>query len=54
MENVYTCSCGNETWVILDNAVRCTACKMVFAVPLTPVKDFNHLVSEEVQELEEA
>ena len=54
MDNVYTCSCGNQTWVISDNAVRCTACNAQFVTPLTPVAEFNHKVTEELMELEEA
>jgi hypothetical protein len=53
MDNVYTCSCGNQTWIILDNAVRCTACNEQFAVHLTSVRDFNHMVTEDVFETEE-
>jgi hypothetical protein len=54
MEPLYTCSCGNQTWVILDNAVRCTACNERYEVVLTPVQEFNRMVAEEIQELEEA
>lgn len=54
MENVYTCTCGNQTFIVLDNAVRCTACNTVFATKNTPVAEFNHQVTEELEELEEA
>ncbi len=54
MENAYTCSCGNRTWVISDNGVQCTACNREFVVQMMPVAEFNHLVSEELEELEEA
>ncbi len=53
MENVYTCICGNQTWVIFDTGVRCKACEKEFAARLTPVKEFNHKVAEEIEELEE-
>jgi hypothetical protein len=53
MDNVYTCSCGNQTWVILDNAVRCAVCNEQFAVQLTPVRDFNRTVTTGVMETEE-
>lgn len=52
-EEVYTCSCGNETWVVLNNLVRCTACKLEFPAELTPVREFNHRVSEALQEAAE-
>jgi hypothetical protein len=53
-ENVYTCTCGNQTWTILENQVQCTACDAVYDCLHTPVKDFNHMVTEEIEELEEA
>jgi hypothetical protein len=54
MENVYTCTCGNQTWTVLDNAVRCTACNTVFPTVNTPVTEFNHELMTELEELEEA
>jgi hypothetical protein len=54
MENVYTCSCGNQTWMVLENSVRCTACNEVFTVAVPPVVEFNHMVLNEVLETEEA
>ncbi len=54
MEDVYTCTCGNRTWLILENVVRCAACDTEFPAQHTPVREFNRLVSEEVEELEEA
>jgi hypothetical protein len=54
MENVYTCTCGNQNWIVLDNAVRCTACNAVFTTRNTPVAEFNHAILEELEELEEA
>ncbi len=53
MENVYTCSCGNQTWLILETAVRCQACNREFTTEHTPVTQFNHAVLEEIEELEE-
>lgn len=54
MENVYTCTCGNQTWIVLDNAVRCTACNAVFPIRNTPVTEFNHELLTEIEEMEEA
>jgi len=54
MENVYTCSCGNQTWFVLEQVVLCTRCNKKFPVQLTPVAEFNHMVSEEVEAVEEA
>lgn len=53
MENVYTCSCGSQKWIIVDNGVRCDACKRLFTVALTPVNEFNRSVLEEIEEMEE-
>ncbi|MFB3917013.1 MAG: hypothetical protein ACE14M_09795 [Terriglobales bacterium] len=54
MENVYTCSCGNQTWIVLEGAVRCTVCHSDFRAQMESVKDFNHKVLEEIEETEEA
>ena len=54
MENVYTCSCGNQTWTILENHVQCAACKVTYDCLHTPVKEFNRMVAEEIEELEDA
>lgn len=54
MENAYTCRCGNQTWSITDSGVHCTACEAIFPAQVTPVKEFNHKVTEEMEELEEA
>lgn len=50
MADIYTCSCGNQTWEIFDNGVRCLACKEEFVVTHMPVKDFNHMVTEALEE----
>ncbi len=52
MENVYTCTCGNQTWIILEGKVRCATCKLEFDVTHMPVGDFNRLVMEELEEEE--
>lgn len=52
MDNVYTCSCGNQTFVIIETGVRCTACNLTFDVPHMSVRDFNHMVAEELEEEE--
>lgn len=54
MFDVYTCSCGNQTWTISENHVQCVACKTTFDCLHTSVKDFNRMVNEEIEELEEA
>jgi hypothetical protein len=54
MENVYTCSCGNQTWLVLEQAILCTKCNEKFPLQLMAVAEFNHLVLEEVKEAEEA
>jgi hypothetical protein len=53
MENVYTCTCGNQSWVLLENGARCTACKSEFDVPHFSVREFNRIVVEELKEEEE-
>jgi len=50
MADVYTCSCGNQTWQIFETVVRCTACGTDFAAEHTPVLEFNHMVTEELEE----
>jgi len=50
MPDLYTCSCGNQTWEIYETGVRCVTCKTEFATRHTPVREFNHLVAENVQE----
>ena len=51
MADVYTCSCGNQTWQILEAIVRCTACGTEFVALHMPVADFNHMVTEELEEV---
>ena len=51
MADKYTCSCGNQTWQILDDVVRCTACWTDFAAPHMPVGAFNRMVVLELQEV---
>jgi len=51
MADRYTCRCGNQTWQILETAVRCTACGAQFVAPHTPVAAFNHLVTLELEEV---
>lgn len=54
MENVYTCSCGSQTWIVMDDGVRCTACNQLFDAPHLPVRNFNRIVAEELREEEES
>jgi hypothetical protein len=54
MADLYTCSCGNQTWEIFDKGVRCATCKTEYLTQHTPVTEFNSAVTEEVaQELEQ-
>jgi len=50
MADLFTCSCGNQTWEIYDPGVRCTACKTEFVTLHAPVAEFNHAVTEELEE----
>ena len=50
MNNLYTCSCGNQTWQIFESGVRCTACQSEFASQHLPVTEFNHQVTQEMEE----
>lgn len=51
MADVYTCSCGNQTWQILETGVRCTVCGTEFVAQHLPVSEFNHMVTEELEEV---
>ncbi|MBZ5567674.1 MAG: hypothetical protein LAN64_07465 [Acidobacteriia bacterium] len=54
MADLYTCSCGNQVWQIFDTVVRCTACNQEFLTQHTAVAEFNHRVTQELdEELEE-
>jgi len=50
MADLYTCSCGNQTWEILDSVVRCTACETEYVTLHTPVSEFNSAVTKEMEE----
>ena len=50
MADMYTCSCGNQTWEILDRIVRCASCKTEFVAQHTAVAEFNHAIAIEVEE----
>jgi hypothetical protein len=50
MADLYTCSCGNQTWEIFDTGVRCATCKTEYVTQHTPVGEFNHAVTEELEE----
>ncbi len=50
MNDLYTCNCGNQMWEIFEGGVRCAACKTEFMVQHMPVKEFNHMVTEELEE----
>jgi len=51
MADMYTCSCGNQTWQVLEAAVRCTACGTEVVAPHMPVTEFNHMVTQELEEV---
>ncbi len=51
MADVYTCSCGNQTWQILETGVRCTTCGTDFVAQHMAVSEFNHMVTEELEEV---
>jgi len=51
MADVYTCSCGNQMWKILEDVVRCTACATEYVAPHMPVAEFNHMVTLELEEV---
>lgn len=51
MADMYTCTCGNQTWQILDTAVRCMACGGEFVASHMPVQAFNHMVTMELEEV---
>ena len=50
MADLYTCSCGHQTWEIFDNGVRCAACGTEYVTQHAPVATFNHMVTEELEE----
>jgi hypothetical protein len=50
MADLYTCSCGNQTWEIFDTGVRCTACQTEYVMQHTPVAEFNHAITQEMEE----
>lgn len=50
MPDLYTCSCGNQTWEISDTGVRCTACQAEYITQHEPVGEFNRTVMQEVEE----
>jgi hypothetical protein len=50
MNDLYTCSCGNQTWQIFDTLVRCTACKAQYPSQHIPVAQFNHEIVQEMEE----
>jgi hypothetical protein len=48
--DLYTCRCGNQTWQIFETKVRCLECKTEYVAQHTPVTEFNHTVTEEMEE----
>ena len=54
MPILYTCTCGNQTWIVFDDVVRCTMCHKDYDVQNTPVFDFNAKAAKELEEHEAA
>lgn len=50
MADLYTCSCGSQTWQIFDTGVRCTACQTEFVAQHMPVAEFNHAATQQLEE----
>lgn len=50
MADLYTCTCGNQTWQIFDTVVRCVSCNSEFMTEHTPVVEFNHAITTQVEE----
>jgi len=50
MTDLYTCSCGNQTWEIFDTGVHCTACQTEYLTQHTPVAEFNHEITQQMEE----
>jgi hypothetical protein len=50
MADMFTCTCGNQTWQIFDEGVRCTTCKTEFITHHVPVAEFNHTLNLELEE----
>lgn len=50
MADLYTCKCGNQSWEILDNTVRCTTCQAEYITQHTPVSEFNRALTQELEE----
>ncbi len=54
MDNVYTCTCGSQTWNVLGTVIRCTACNTEFANQGMTASEFNEVVLTDAIESEEA
>ena len=50
MADLYTCTCGNQTWQIFDTCVRCAACQAEYVTSHTPVAEFNSAITKELEE----
>jgi len=50
MADLYTCICGNQTWEIFDTGVRCAACQAEYVTQHTTVAEFNHAVTQNLEE----
>lgn len=47
MDEVYTCLCGNQAWVIHDHFIVCTKCNHIHKiVPAVRPKVFNFNLNE--------
>lgn len=41
MPEVFTCDCGNQTWVIYRGKVECSVCKIKYCIYKCEPNDFN-------------
>ncbi len=37
MPEVYTCSCGNQKWIILGSEIICSTCGKRYTIPITGI-----------------
>lgn len=41
METVYTCICGNQTWIITGTTIRCDSCSQEYTLIDYDAEMFN-------------
>ena len=48
MEEVYTCKCGNQSWVIYSGKIECNKCGIVHWIKMPfPANEFNNQLEKE-------